>query len=100
MIVDFAKDEGENKAANYIAERVHIGEDAAGAGEGNGDNHEDFEDDAGGFVLDVVGEDNGGNEENGSNDHNVSGREGWFAGAVGAGGENDEFVEDEISNRH
>ena len=100
LIVDFAEDEGEDQAGDDVAKGVHIGHNAAGAGEGNADDHQDFKDDAGGFVLNVVGENNRDDEEDGGNDHDVSGRPRWFAGAVRAGGEDDEFVKNEVGDGH
>lgn len=100
LIIDFAEDEGEDKAADDVTEGVHVGEDTAGAGEGDADYHEDFEGDAGGFVFDVAGENDGGDKEDGGDDHDVGGGEGGFAGAVGAGGEDDEFVKNEVGDGH
>lgn len=79
---------------------MHVGEHATGAGEGNGDNHEDFENNARSFVFDVMRENDGNHEENGGNHHNVRRREGGFAGAIRARGKNDKFVKNDISDSH
>ena len=100
MIIDFAEGKGEGEATDDIAKRVHVRKNAAGAGERDGDNHEKFEDDAGGLRFDVMRQNDGGHEENGGDDHDVSGREGWFAGAVGASGEDENVVKDQVGDCH
>ena len=100
LIIDFAENEGEEKAGDDVAEGVHVGHDATGAGETDANNHQEFKDDEGSFVLDVVGKNNSRDEENGSDSHNVGGRPGRLAGTVGTGGKDDEFIKNEIGDGH
>ena len=64
---------------------MFVGEDTAGASEADKNHHDELEDEAEGFVLDVVGEDEGNEEEDGGDDHDVTRGEGRLAGAIGAG---------------
>ena len=79
---------------------VHIREDAAGSGEGNEHQHDEIEDDAESFGMDVARKGNHHHEENGGDDHSVGGRETRFAGAVWTGGEDDKSAEDNINSDH
>lgn len=79
---------------------MHIREDATGTGERNSDNHEKLEDDAGGFIFNVARENDGGDEEDGGDNHDVGRREGRFAGAVGAGGEDEDTVKNQIGDSY
>ena len=62
--------------------------------------HDDIHDDAGSFGFDVVGKNDSCEQENGGNNHGVSGREGWLARAVGASVKDDKFFKNNKSDSH
>lgn len=100
LIVDFREDESENDGAENVNNGVFVGENTASTSEADADDHEKFENNAGNTIFDVMGKNNGNYEEDGSDNHDVSGREARLTGTVRTSGDDDEFVEDKVDNHH
>ena len=99
-MIDHRKDEGENEGGENIGHPVLVGQNATRTGEGNKGNHHDFEDGAGDFGFDVFRQNHCDKEEDGGDDHHMSRRERWFAGAVGTDIEDKDFVKNEVNGCH
>ena len=99
-VIDFGENKGKNESADDVGSPVLASEDTTSTSEADEDYHEDFEGDTDGFALNIMGKNEGDKEEDGGNDHDVTGREGGLAGAVGASVPNEEFVEHKIGDGH
>lgn len=100
VIVNFRENKGEGEAADDIGDPVLIGHDATNTSDDEKSEHQDFDEDAERLLLDVGGEIDGDEEEDGGDDHNVGGGEGRLAGAVGTKIEDEEFVKNEVGDGH
>ena len=77
---------------------MFVREDAADGDEDDENEHDYVEENQGEFVFDVFREENHRAEENRRGDHRVRRREARFAGAVGAGVQNENVVKNEPSD--
>lgn len=78
---------------------MFVCEDAANGGDNEKNKHDGVDGEVGGF-LEILREGEGDDGKDGSDHHDVGGREAGLAGAVGAGVPDEDFVENDVGNDH
>ena len=99
-IIDGAENEGKTEATEHIGNPVHVSENAADRDEGSEGEHDEIKEDADVDVFDVILKIKSGHDKDSRDDHGVGRREGWLAGAIWAGVQDENFIKEEINNNH